>query len=145
MDVQVPVNYLAVLACGVVSMVLGFLWYGPLFGKTWARMMGWENIDPVKREEMKKGMYKSYALTFLGSLVMAYVLAHTLEFAMAYMKVDGVAAGLSSGFWMWLGFIAPVTLGSVLWDGKPWKMWFLNNGFNLLQLLVFGAILASWK
>ena len=28
------INYLAVLACAIVAMPVGFLWFGPLFGKT---------------------------------------------------------------------------------------------------------------
>ncbi|MDO8488446.1 MAG: DUF1761 family protein [bacterium] len=37
---MVPVNYLAILAAAVLSMVLGFLWFGPLFGQTWMKLMG---------------------------------------------------------------------------------------------------------
>lgn len=125
-------------------MVLGFLWYGLLFGKSWMRMMGWDPNDTAKMEAMKKEANKGYALMFIGSLVMAYVLAHALVFASVYTKTEGVAAGLMVGFWNWLGFIAPVTLGSVLWEGKSWKLWVFNNAYNLVQLLVFGVILVSW-
>ena len=34
------VNWLAVIVGTVVSMALGTLWYGPLFGKTWLRLIG---------------------------------------------------------------------------------------------------------
>ena len=34
------INYLAVLTCAIVAMPVGFLWFGPLFGKAWARHMG---------------------------------------------------------------------------------------------------------
>ncbi len=139
----VPVNYWAVLACGVVSMVLGSLWYGPLFGKMWMGLMGL--TDEHMKSAKQKGMGKSYALMFIGSLLMAYVLSHSLTFAGAYLNAAGVSAGLMVGFWSWLGFIAPVTLGVVLWEGKPWKLWFLNNSYSLVQLLVFGVILALWQ
>ncbi len=141
---EIIINYWAVLACGVVSMVLGFLWYGLLFGKAWVRLMGWDPANQARMEEMQKGANKGYALSFLGALVMAYVLAHALVFASSYTNTGGVPAGLMVGFWNWLGFIAPVTLGSVLWEGKSWKLWTFNNGYNLLQLLVFGVILALW-
>ena len=39
------INYLAVLACAIVAMPVGFLWFGPLFGKTWARHMGFANVQ----------------------------------------------------------------------------------------------------
>jgi len=32
--------------------------------------------------------------------------------------MSGVSGGLMSVFWNWLGFIATVTLGAVLWEGK---------------------------
>lgn len=30
---EVSVNLFAVLVCGIVSLVVGALWYGPIFGK----------------------------------------------------------------------------------------------------------------
>ena len=82
---------------------------------------------------------------FVGSPVMAYVLANSLVFASPYLKVEGVSAGVMAGFWSWLGFIAPVTLGSVLWERKSWKLWMLNNGYQLVNICVAGVILAMWK
>ena len=140
---EVSVNYLAVIAGAVSNMVIGFLWYGALFGKQWAALSGF--IDQSLAAAKAKGTGKSYFLMFLGALVMAYVLSHSLVFASSYMNVEGASAGMSVGFWSWLGFIAPVTLGSVLWDNKPWKLWFLNNAYNLISLMVMGVILALWK
>ena len=139
---QVPINYVAVLVAAVSSIVLGFIWYGPLFGKKWMELSGMtqERIEAAKAG----GMGKNYAITFAGALVMSYVLAHSLVFASTYLNVSGVSAGLMAGFWSWLGFIAPVTLGTVLWDGKPWVLWILNNAYQLLLLLLMGVILALW-
>lgn len=144
---DVPINYWAVLAGAVSNMVIGFLWFGPLFGKQWMALMGFapEKMEQLKAEARAKGMGKHYFGALVGALVMAYVLAHSIEFASFYMVVDGIKAGLSTGFWMWLGFIVPVTFSSVLWEGKSWKLWLFNNGYWLLSLLVMGAIIAGWK
>jgi len=145
---EVPVNYLAVSASGVAAMILGSVWYGPLFGKQWMAMMG---LTPEKTAAMKadpaakKKMMRSYGLMFLGALVMAYVLSHALAFAQAYIGSKGAMAGVSVGFWNWLGFIVPVTMGSVLWESRPWKLWALNAGYYLVQLVMMGVILALWK
>ena len=140
---MVDVNYLAVLAAGISNMILGFLWYGPVFGKQWMALSG---RTPQSIEGQKgKGMGKSYTLAFVGALLMAYVMSHALIFASEYLGEEGLTAGLMTGFWNWLGFIAPVTLGTVLWDGKPWKLWILTNSYYLLSLLVMGVILALWK
>ena len=137
----VPINYLAVVLAMVASMVIGFLWYGPLFGKTWIALMGFSQAQMEKAKAA--GMGKQLGLMAVGSLVMSFVLAHALVFASAYLNASGVSAGLMAGFWNWLGFIAPVTLGSVLWEGKPWKLWLLNNGYHLVTLCVMGVILAE--
>lgn len=126
-DIVVPINLVAVLMAAVASMGLGYLWYGPLFGKLWMKEMGMNGSDMSKAA--KKGMTKTYAVMFVGSLVMAYVLAHAIVFASTYLKMTGLPAGLMSGFWNWLGFVAPVTLGSVLWEGKSVKLWVINNGY----------------
>ena len=62
---MVDVNYLAVLACGVVAMILGFLWYGPLFGKKWSQLMGWGEMTPELMAEKQKGARKGYAISFV--------------------------------------------------------------------------------
>ena len=87
-------------------------------------------------------MGKLYALQALGSLFMAFVLSHALVFASAYLNTEGIAAGLQTGFWNWLGFIAPVSLGAVLWEGKSWNLWILNNGYYLTTLLLMGVVLS---
>ena len=141
----VPINYLAILACGVANMVIGFLWYGPLFGKPWADMMGFKFSTPEEQKKMQGKMMPGYIVSFIGALLMAYVLAHSLFFVSKYLQVYGASAGLQAGFWNWLGFIAPVTIGIVFWESKPWKLWFINAGYWLASLLVMGLILALWQ
>ncbi|MBI3366671.1 DUF1761 domain-containing protein [Candidatus Roizmanbacteria bacterium] len=142
-NITVPVNYLAVVGAAVVSMIIGSLWYGPLFGKLWMKEMGMGKQK--MNDAMKNGMAKTYGLMFLGSLVMSFVLAHATIFAASYFKIEGVTAGLMSGFWNWLGFVAPVTLGSFLWEGKSFKLWLMNNGYYLMTLLAMGTVVSVWK
>lgn len=133
------VNYLAILVASVVSMGLGFLWYGPLFGKLW---MKWMNLSKKKIEESKqKGMAKYYAAAFVGTLVTNLVLAGSIAYIGARDVIDGIALA----FWLWLGFIATTTLASVLWEGKPVKLYLLNNAHNLLSLIVAAVILTLWQ
>jgi hypothetical protein len=140
---DVYVNYLAVLLAAVTNMVLGYVWFGPLFGKTWMHLMGMTR-EKMDTQKAKTAMWRGYSLAFVGSVVMAYVLSHFLTFAIFYTDATGVPAGLMVGFWSWLGFVAPVTLSSVLWEGKPWKLWFLLNGYYLVSALIMGCILALW-
>ena len=142
---SIYVNYIAIVVVAIANMFLGFLWFGPLFGKTWTRLMGWSQTQIEEgKAKMKKDGWKTYLLAFLVSLVMACVLGKFLVFLSFYLGLTGLAAGLKVGFLSWLGFIAPVTLGSVLWEGKSWRLWFLMNSYYLVALLVMGSILAFW-
>lgn len=39
------INHLAVLVCVIMLHVIGFLWYGPLFGEKWMAMVGLNAAD----------------------------------------------------------------------------------------------------
>lgn len=133
------VNLVAVLISGVAMMVLGFLWYGPLFGKIWMKAMGYTEKDA---EKMKKegGMGKIYGVALISAFVMAYVLAVFI----GLLGANTAAAGAQVGFWAWLGFIATKSLTDVLFEGKNWTAYYLSIGYQLVSLLVMGAILATW-
>ncbi len=132
------INYVAVIVAAIVSMGIGFLWYGPLFGKAWIKLSGMSMKDMEKKK--KKGMTKTYVIAFIGTLVMAYVLAHFVD----YVGATTLSAGAELGSWLWIGFFAPTLLGIVLWEGKSWKLYLLNVGHYLVTLVVMGAILAVW-
>jgi hypothetical protein len=146
---MVPVNVIAVLVSALVAFVLGALWYGPLFGKAWMNTLGM-NMDEMRAKaksdlSMKAKMMKGYFITAIGSLLMAFVLAHSLVFAGTYMHLTGVMAGLEAGLWNWLGFVAPVTVSGVLWESKSWKWWFITAGYYLVALGIMGVILSLWQ
>ena len=134
----VDVNYLAVLVAAVVGFLIGAIWYSVLFGKAWTRLSGFTQADMEKAK--KKGMAKSYLAMFIATIVMAYVLAHVVAFAQAATFADALMAG----FWTWLGFIATVLLGTVLWEGKPVKLYLINVSHYLVVLLVMASILVMW-
>lgn len=143
---MVPINYLAVLVSAIVMFLLGWAWYGPLFGKKWTTLMGWSPDEIARRmaEGGRSKMMRNFGFIAVGSLIMAFVLDHALIYADAYMQWSGITSGLAVGFLNWLGFIAPVTMGSVLWDGKSWSLWMLNAGYYLVGLCLMGMILAAW-
>lgn len=139
---MVPVNYLAVFVAAVASIVLGFLWYGPLFGKPWMKIMGFTTADMEKAK--KQGMGKTYFLMTAGSLVMAFVLSHVVVFSAAYLKSTPLMTGIMTGFWMWLGFLATTQIDEQLWGNKPWKLYAINTGYRLVSLVAMGVILSLW-
>jgi hypothetical protein len=74
MVIQGSVNLLAVLASTVASMIVGSIWYGPLFGKKYMNLMEMDKWTPEKQAAMKARRIWSYAGQFVASFVMFYVL-----------------------------------------------------------------------
>jgi multidrug transporter EmrE-like cation transporter len=130
---EIVVNYWAVLAAAAANVVLGMLWYGPLFGKKWMALTGMKLT-----EEDKKQMPKKTLIMLLTSFVMAYVLLHFTQ------PAESLNMALEWAVWLWLGFIATVSMAGVLWKGESNKLWALDNGYRLVALLMMTAILYSW-
>ncbi|MBI4174909.1 MAG: DUF1761 domain-containing protein, partial [Candidatus Aenigmarchaeota archaeon] len=71
----VMVNYAAIFVASVVALVISFIWFGPVFGKTWRKIM---KVTPKQAAAGKKDMPKNMIAYFIGLLVMNFVLAHFL-------------------------------------------------------------------
>ncbi len=134
----VTINYLAVLVAALSSMVIGFLWYSPiLFGKPWMKLMGW-NEKMMKDKSSKMG--PAYLVMLISSLVMAYVLAHFINF----LAVKTWSDALMLAFWAWLGFIVTNGTSAVIWEGKPIKLFLINVFYCLVDLMAMALILTYW-
>lgn len=141
MGIQFAGNYWAILAAAIASMIIGSVWYGPLFGKMYTRLTGMDQWSPEKKEAMKKKMVWSYLGQLIASLLMFYVLAGLLYWSAPKVNVQ---FGMGIAFWIWLGFILPLTFGNTLWGGKK-EMFWLTAGNTLITMLVGGAILGAWR
>lgn len=138
---NVEVNYLAVLLAGVVSMALGFLWYSPLIlGKQWMKERGFTK-DSLKKAQKEMG--KLYALSFVVSLITAYVLSHVMNLSEYFFHYPFLQTGLTTAFWMWLGFVMPVQLTATIFsDKKNWKLFGIDTGYQLISLIAMGVVIA---
>jgi uncharacterized protein DUF1761 len=130
-----PINFLALVAATVAKGVLGWLWYSPpLFLTPWMRLTG------VSDAQMKAGMGKALAVEVVGNFVMAFVLVHAVHYAGAHGALQGAAVG----FFNWLGFVLVVALAGAAYEKRPLALVAINTGYQLVGLLVMGAIVAVW-
>lgn len=131
------VNYLAVLVAAFAPMVIGAIWYGPVFGKIWIKAHGY---DPEQLAEMQQGMGKAYGLSFVCYLVMAWVMALLI----AATGWWGTAGGIQTGLICWLGFAATIGLTAHLFSDRKPAAYLLDVGFQLIYMVAMGIVLASW-
>lgn len=141
------INYGAIVTAALVAFFFGYLWYGPLFGKAWAKAM---DISMSKKPNAKF-LIKALGFQLLGLLLMSYVLAHNGQ--VWRPSVWGVGAdegsdfmwGLMCAFFTWIGFFVPQQLGKVSWEGRSWKLFAINVAHDFLNLLIISEILAHWR
>lgn len=133
------INYLAVIVTAIVHFIIGGLWYGLIFGNKFIELIQWtpEQLQRVASESHAK----EYIFAFLTSLVLVYILAHFVQ----YTKAKGVAGGMQTAFWLWLGFVATTQLATVVFEQRKLGLYLLNVGYQLVAILIAGAILAVWK
>jgi hypothetical protein len=134
---NVEVNFLTVLIAAVISMIIGFLWYSPfLFAKPWMKLMGYTSES---MKSAQKGMAKMYLISFIVTILTAYVLYHVIVMSMNFFHYDSLSTGITSAIWMWLGFIMPVQITSVIFGKESWKLFFINTGYQLAAVLGMGV------
>lgn len=125
------VNWIAVLLCGLSSMLLGGLWYSPaMFGRVWQRGARLSDADLAGGN-----MALIYGLAFLLSLVAAAVFAMFLgpDMGLGPSVAAGAAAGL---FW-----VAAAIGINYLFERRGLTHWLVNGGYHFVQFTLFGLIL----
>jgi hypothetical protein len=129
------INYLAVLAATLSTMVLGFLWYSPvLFGNAWMKQ-----IDK-KKEEMSGGGPVTYILTALTALLGAWILALLLTLT----DVTTISSGLTIGLLVGLSISAKIGM-NYLFEGKKLGLFLITIGYHLVSYLIAGLIIGAMQ
>jgi len=102
-------------------------------------LMGYDPDDKSKLDAMRKGAGKNYAIAFIASLISALVLGKLIE-----LRPRSPLHGTWIAFAVWLGFVSTVQLTDALFSKKPFKLYAINTGYQLVCYLVMGTILAAW-
>ncbi len=125
------------LIAAVVATILGMIWFGPLFGNHYMRVMG---INPEMALANKKSMMPKMLLDFVLSFVMFLGLLMILNIAQAGSY--GAALIFTLLFW---GFIMlPTKASSVIWSNKTtkdaWVLFGLTAGYSLITFVVSAVL-----
>ena len=129
-----PINYWAVLAAALSSMILGALWYSPmLFGASWMRESGMTE-DKARSANMAKVMGAAFLLSVIGAAVFAMFLGPTAT------PMFGVAVGFAAG----LCWVAGSYGINYLFEQRSLRLFLINGGYHTIQYTLIGLILGLW-
>ena len=130
------VNYLAIIVSTIAALIIGFAWYSPMtFGKRWMAYLGTTQAQLGNPGPM--GMVVGLVSAFINSWVLAVL----------SLNLGGttIADGVMLGVLVWLGFMATLTAAQISFEKKPWGLWVLNNGHNVIAQVVMAAIVTAWR
>lgn len=134
------INIWAVLVATLSAFLIGWLWYGPLFGKAWMSESG------MTEEKVRQGnMGKIFGLAFVFELVMAFNLAMFFYGDPAAAEMINAGNGALYGFLTGFGWVFFALAVVSLYEHKSWKYIFINGGYWTVTLTVMGLILGAWK
>ncbi len=137
------INYLTVVASAVIALVIGGVWYGPLFGKKWMEAIGAANCTEEQKKEAMKGMWKLYVLQFLLVLFQMYVLFWYVG------TLSEISTTIHTAFSLWVAFVMPTIAGVAIWSGESkkiaWNKFLIQAGYQLIVFLITGYIMGIWK
>lgn len=132
---SVDLNYLPIILMPIASMIIGMVWYHKaVFGKQWMKLLG------KKEEELKSQSKFGYVVSIVAAWMIAYVMAHIVDFAGATTFTDGLLTGL----WTWVGFVAPTMAVNYTFKLQRKKLFLIDVGQHLVFFLVAGVVLTLW-
>lgn len=127
------VNWLAVVVGTVLSMVIGTLWYGPLFGQLWLKLI-----------EKTADELESNPVIYIKTAIAAFIGMLALNLVVVSFGATDILSGLLAGGFVFLGIGATTTFVYTNFEGPPEKVWFLYVAYHLLVYLIMGAVFAIW-
>jgi glycerol-3-phosphate acyltransferase PlsY len=122
----------------ILSVVLGFIWYGPLFGKRWMTLSG---ITMPSEKPGMGTMIRPMVISFIGAIFMSFVLTYLIAFHNGFYQTSGYMTAILMGIFAWIGFIVPVYLNFLGWEGRPKELFFINTGYWLVFIILSSPII----
>lgn len=122
------VSLVATLSATILSVLLGGLWYGPLFGRIW---MGAVGLTPeqIRRKVNPARTYgATFALAFIASYVFGLYLGRNP--GLAFSIAAGAAAGI---FW-----VATSLATNYLFEGRRAALIAINGGYHAVRFTLIG-------
>ena len=133
---EVDINWVAVLAAALVGLIVGGLWYGPLFGDAWMRSLG---LDPVVvKSQPSTGLRRRFSIVFMLQWVMALCLA------MFIGNAPDLLMGALYGFLAGLPWVAFALAVNALFEQKPASYIFINGAYWTITFTLMGLIIGWW-
>lgn len=128
------VNYLAILAGGVIAMVIGAVWY-VAFGDPWMKLNGFTRKQISERQDSK-----DYVIAFVSSLFMGFVMANLV----LMFEVRDWNTAIVVAFFTWIGLNLMSLLTVYRFSMRPMKLAVIDAGKELAVMISMAVLFTYW-
>lgn len=142
-------NWLAIIVAALIPMIMGAIYYGPLFGKTWLSSLGYTKEDFEGRNE---------PLIYGLALLMAFLVSWSLKILIELVHKDVNSSGelifgsfhtfghgALHGALMAATLVVPVLISLSLFQKNTAKNILLNAGYWIICFAIMGGIVDAWN
>ncbi len=143
------INWLAILVAGLIPSIVGFIYYGPVFGKQWLSSLG-----KTEAEMEPSNPAVTYGLATLTSLLLAFSMNALIQFLhrdlndageLVFSSHNTFGHGAMHGAFMCIFVALPPLISMALYHKMPGKTILMNVVFWILCFAIMGGILDVWK
>ena len=161
-------NFNVLFLAALVPMIIGFVWYGPLFGNAWMKEMGFTK-ESLAGTNMVKILIISYVFSFFIAFFLMFVVIHQsgvystlagepgfnekagegFAFFQDFMNIYGdrfrtFGHGALHGVITSIAFVLPILSILALFEKKTFKYVAINAGYWMVTLVIMGGIVCQW-
>ena len=133
---ELKINHFAVLVAIVIQFVIGFLWYGPLFGDAWMEAVGLTE-EAILADPADVG-------DWITNIVSAVVSMYVLAWFFTKLNVTNWFRGALYGFIIGAAFVLLSVKTANMFAKFPYGLAWITGGFTTFGLMVGGAVLGAW-
>ncbi|WP_298509458.1 DUF1761 domain-containing protein [uncultured Kordia sp.] len=145
---NIPVNWIALAVAALSTLVIGFLWYGPLFGKAWMKETG------ITEEQAQKGMPLRFGLSVVLAFIAVFFIyltsvvsggmppdeLHGIEMTKFHTFGHGALHGAVAALFL----VMPALVTNSLFEQKSLKYMLINVGYWIVTFAIMGGIVNAW-
>jgi hypothetical protein len=123
-----------IVIAAVIEWLLGALWYGLVFRKSWRTLVGFSESNKPKNGAF--GMISS----LIACLLLTFVLAHIV----AWAGTTSIMGGAGLGIVCWFGFMAPPLFTQHIFENRRVNLFAINAAYWLLVMAIGGGLTAAF-
>ncbi len=129
-------NYLAIVVSAVTYFGLGSVWFGPLFGEQWLKL-----VELTVTEEDKKNALFMFSKTFVLNFFITLSTALILRWTQSETIFDALRVSAVLG----LGFVIAPFLGNYMYAKRSMTLFSIESFYHVVCIIIVSIILTMWR